>query len=149
MFQLNYTKYLIERQQPCFCVDLYKAQQEEGFSDDLAMYMSGVQLEGGTDTQTAELLAFVLAMLVFPEAQKAAQQEIDRVCGDRLPTVEDEASLPYVRGCVKETLRWFPTAVLGLPHATIKDDEYRGYRIPKAATIVTNVWYVSPLAPPA
>lgn len=105
------------------------------------MYISGVQLEGGTDTTVAELLGFILAMLLFPDVQKTAQQDLDRVCGDRLPTLADESSLPYVRGLVKETLRWFPTAVLGLPHATTQEDTYKGYRIPKAATVLINVWY--------
>lgn len=106
------------------------------------MYISGVQLEGGTDTSVAELLAFILAMLLFPDVQKTAQQDIDRVCGDRLPMLADETSLPYIRGLVKETLRWFPTAVLGLPHSTTQDDTYKGYRIPKAATVLMNVWYI-------
>lgn len=127
-------------QQSCFCVDLYKAQKEYGFSDKMASYISGVQLEGGTDTSVAQLLGFVLAMVLFPDVQRTAQREIDRVCGDRLPMIDDEDSLPYVRGCVKETFRWFPTAVLGLPHATTRDDEYQGYRIPKDATILMNVW---------
>lgn len=104
------------------------------------MYMSGVQLEGGTDTSTAELIAFIMAMLLFPDVQKAAQNEIDGVCGDRLPRMEDQASLPYIRACVKETLRWFPTAVLALPHALSQDDQYRGYHIPKKATIAINAW---------
>lgn len=99
-------------------------------------------LEGGTDTSVAQLLGFVLAMVLFPDVQRTAQAEIGRVCGTRLPTMDDEKSMPYIRGCVKETFRWFPTAVLGLPHATTREDEYEGYRIPKEATILENVWYV-------
>lgn len=125
---------------PCFCVDLYRAQQAEGFSDKLAMYMSGVLLEGGTDSSVMQLHSFILAMLLHPDVQRAAQQEIDRVCGDRLPTAEDEFSLPFVRACVKEIFRWLPVAIIGLPHANTVEDEYKGYRIPKASTIVTNVW---------
>lgn len=125
---------------PCFCVELYKAQQAEGFSDKLAMYMSGVLLEGGTDSAAMQLHSFVLAMLLFPDVQKESQREIDRVCVDRLPKAEDEFSLPFVRACVKETFRWLPVAIIGLPHANITEDEYKGYRIPKASTIVTNVW---------
>lgn len=76
-------------------------------------------------------------MVLYPNAQKLAQQELDKVCGtDRLPTIEDWASLPYIRKCVKETLRWMPTAILGLPHAVTQDDEYRGYKIPKDAGVM-------------
>jgi cytochrome P450 len=33
-----------------------------------------------------------------------------------------------------------PAAVLGVPHAVIKDDSYGGYHIPKGATVLFNVW---------
>jgi hypothetical protein len=56
----------------------------------------------------------MLAMTVFPDVLKAAQEELDRVVGkDRLPTFEDEDRLPYIKAMVKETLRWRPVAVLG------------------------------------
>lgn len=51
--------------------------------------------------------------------------------------------LPYVRACVKETLRWLPTAILGaFPHATTDEDIYKGYRIPRGATILLNTWTI-------
>jgi hypothetical protein len=44
-------------------------------------------------------------MVLFPEAQKKAQEELDRVIGrHRLPTWEDEKDLPYVRSLIKEVL---------------------------------------------
>lgn len=45
-------------------------------------------------------------MLLFPEAQKKAKEEVDRVCDGRLPTIEDESKIQYLRGCVKESLHW-------------------------------------------
>jgi cytochrome P450 len=81
-------------------------------------------------------------MLLFPEVVKAAQEELDRVCADDFPTLEDEPNLPYIRGCVKESLRWMPTDILGVPHAVIRDDEYMGYTIPKGAGVMWNVWAV-------
>jgi len=80
--------------------------------------------------------------LLYPEVQRKAQAEIDKIVGaDRLPTMDDEPNLPYVRGCVKETLRWMPTTVLGaVPHAATKEDTYMGYTIPAGAGIMNNVW---------
>ena len=118
-----------------------KAQEKEGLSDDLAGYTSGSLLEAGSDTTAATLTAFVQAMIVFPEVQKRAQEELDRVVGpERLPTIEDMEHLHYIRCCVKESLRWMPTNILGVPHAVTQDDEYMGYRIPKGAGVVLNVW---------
>ena len=44
---------------------------------------------------------------------------------------------------MKETLRWRPVAVLGgQPHASIKDDTYNGYFIPKGSTMLGNLWAI-------
>jgi cytochrome P450 len=79
-------------------------------------------------------------MLLFPEVAKRAQEEIDRACGDRIPMLEDESSMQYIRGCVKESMRWMPTAIMGVPHAVVRDDHYMGYRIPKGAGVMWNAW---------
>ncbi|KAK8051995.1 hypothetical protein PG993_003380 [Apiospora rasikravindrae] len=71
---------------------------------------------------------------------KTAQEELDRVCGGRMPTIDDVPNLPYIRAIVKETFRWMPTAILGVPHCAMRDDDYMGYKIPKNASIVTNAW---------
>nr|GFD61225.1 geraniol 8-hydroxylase-like [Tanacetum cinerariifolium] len=48
-------------------------------------------------------------MLLFPEAQKKAQQELDAVVGsDTLPSHGHLAGLPYLNAVAKETLRWLP-----------------------------------------
>lgn len=131
--------------QPCFCSDLLRAQTTEGFSDDAAGYIAGSLLEAGSETTASILYGFVQALLVWPEVQKKAQEEIDRVVGDeRLPEMEDYAQMPYIRCCIKESLRWMPVVILGVPHAVIKDDVYNGYAIPKGAKVVNNVWYEHP-----
>lgn len=128
---------------PCFCEGMAEAQKVENFSDDQAAYISGTLLEAGSDTTSSTLYAFVLAMLLYPDVQKKAQEEIDRVTGQRLPTMEDEPQLQYIRACIKETLRWMPTTILGaVPHAVTKDDEYMGYLIPKGAGVMNNVWAI-------
>ncbi|KAI0430783.1 cytochrome P450 [Xylaria sp. FL1042] len=127
---------------PCCCIDLLRFQKESGISDELACYMSGSLLQAGSETTSAILIGFVEAMLLFPEVAKQAQAEIDRVCGDRIPDLNDVPDLPYIRGCMKESLRWMPAAVLGVPHAVIQDDLYKGYRIPKGASVLFNVWAI-------
>ncbi|KAF9894534.1 hypothetical protein FE257_006419 [Aspergillus nanangensis] len=130
---------------PCFCVGLAEAQKSDQFSDDQAGYITGTLLEAGSDTTSSTLYAFVQAMLLFPDAQRKAQEEIDRVVGsERMPTMDDEGDLPYIRACMKETLRWMPTTILGaVPHAVTRDDEYMGYFIPKDAGVMNNVWAIN------
>ena len=126
----------------CFCEDLVQVQKKEGFDDDQAAYISGTLLEAGSDTTSSTLYAFVQAMLLYPEIQKKAQEEVERVVGsERLPVMEDEPNLQYVRAIIKETLRWMPTTILGaVPHAVTQDDYYEGYLIPKDAGVMNNVW---------
>jgi len=53
-------------------------------------------------------------MILYPDAQKRAQAEVDAVIGtERLPTFEDRSSLPYVDAVLRETLRWHPVFPLG------------------------------------
>lgn len=83
------------------------------------MFMGGALMEGGSDTSSSVILAFVQAMITFPDVQKKAQAEIDAVVGeDRSPLWSDYAKLPYVAMIVKETMRWRPVTPLGFPHAS-------------------------------
>ncbi|KAF1923858.1 cytochrome P450 [Didymella exigua CBS 183.55] len=102
---------------------------------------SGSVLEAGSDTMVKLLVRFVQAMILFPEVVKATQEELDRVCGDHFPTFDGEMNLPYMGGCVKESMRWMPTDTLGVAYG-ICDEEYMGYKSPKGAGMVWNVWGV-------
>ena len=108
------------------------------------------------------LLTFFLAMLMNPDAQTKAQEEIDRVIGtDRLPTFDDESKLPYVSALSKEVFRWQQVAPFGMssyslhismhpvnflpcfpaiPHRLIEDDFYNGYFLPKNSIVLGNAW---------
>jgi cytochrome P450 len=51
-------------------------------------------------------MTFLLAMLLYPEVQKKAQQEIDRVLGpDAFPELSDRESMPYLNCILKEAFR--------------------------------------------
>ncbi|KAF8190471.1 cytochrome P450 [Pholiota molesta] len=85
------------------------------------------------DTASSIMNIFI-AMISFPDVQKKAQSEIDRVVGsDRLPNYSDQASLPYVTAVLREVIRWKPLVPLGLPHASKDDDIYQGFTSQKAS----------------
>lgn len=57
---------------------------------------------------------FFLTMVLYPNIQKKAQQEIDYIIGTRrLPTLADRAHLPYLNALCLEIYRWNPSAPLG------------------------------------
>ncbi|EJD39994.1 cytochrome P450 [Auricularia subglabra TFB-10046 SS5] len=92
----------------------------------------------GADTTAAILQIFILAMVLHPEAQRAAQVELDAL--QRLPTLADRPQLPYMDALLKEVLRWHPVQPLNGGHVSTEEDEFRGYRIPKGATLHSNNW---------
>ena len=54
----------------------------------------------------SSLGSFFLAMTLYPEVQKTAQEELDRVVGDgRLPDMDDKAALPYITALRMEVIR--------------------------------------------
>ncbi|PPQ91909.1 hypothetical protein CVT25_001185, partial [Psilocybe cyanescens] len=84
---------------------------------------------------------FLYTMAVNPDVQKKAQSEIDRVIGsNRLPTVEDRKSLPYIEAIYREVMRLRPPLPLGAPHRVTEDDYYKGYFIPKGTILFANIW---------
>jgi cytochrome P450 len=69
---------------------------------DMAILASAFMI-GGVET-TASIMQWFSALIpAYPEVQSSAQEELDRVVGrGRLPTVDDEKSLPYCRAIIKE-----------------------------------------------
>lgn len=145
----NFVKKQMEKDthQPSYTSKLIEAFENNGDEVEEATahaikWTAGVMFAGGSDTTVSTLMAFVLAMVLNPDAQRKAQEEIDRVIGsDRLPTNDDQEKLPYVNSVVKESLRYFPVTPMGIPHETTEEIFVRGYRIPKGSYIRPCVWW--------
>lgn len=90
----------------------------------------------GIFTVAGPLNYFLVAMVHHPEWLKKIQEEVDRVCGDRLPTLDDQPQLPTLRACIKESMRWRPNVPTGVAHETEQEDYYKGYFIPKGTRIL-------------
>ena len=93
---------------------------------------------------SATIKALFLALMLFPEVQIKAQEEIDRVVGfDRLPATTDREQLPYLNAVAKEAFRWHNVEPLGIPHTMEEDVVFHGYLIPKGAILNANIWLAS------
>ena len=80
---------------------------------------------------------FLQAMALYPDVQRKAHAELDRVVGStRLPEYDDIENLPYLQAVLLETFRWRPAAPFGIPHSIKVNDEYKGYHIPKDSVIL-------------
>ncbi|KAG6847557.1 hypothetical protein H0H93_007398, partial [Arthromyces matolae] len=100
---------------------------------------AAVSYIAGTETASSTLSFFLLAMVLFPECQALAREEIDSVIGrHRLPEFEDREKLPYLECVLQEVIRWNHAVPTGVPHRTLEDDVYRGMFIPKDSTVIAN-----------
>ncbi|KAJ6468321.1 cytochrome P450 [Mycena sanguinolenta] len=103
--------------------------------------VSGTTYAAGSDTTLSALLTFVLAMVLNPDVQEKAWQELDRVVPkDRLPCFADRDQLPYITCIAWESLRWQPAVNISPGHYLTETDEYGGYCIPKGTTCIANIW---------
>lgn len=97
---------------------------------------------GGVDTTVATLSNFFLAMILFPDVQKKAQEEIDSVVGrDRMPRLADREKMPYVNAIAMEAQRWGVVGPMGLPHVAQEDIIVDKYTIPQGAYLLPAVWW--------
>lgn len=98
-------------------------------------------------------------MIKYPEVQKKAQEEIDRVIGPyRLASFSDRSYLPYTDSIIAEVLRLRPPISVGrfgilsnkkgLVHTLCcsvsreagEDDTHDGHLIEKGTVIIVNFW---------
>jgi cytochrome P450 len=134
---------------PSYVSKLVKQLAREGETDALsgedeqAILWTAASLYGAAaDTTVITLTTFTLAMVLFPEVQRKAQVEVDRVVGtDRIPSFEDRDDLPYVSALVKEASRWWPITPMSFPHTVTQEFEYQGYRLPKDAIVMPSVYW--------
>ncbi|EJT98913.1 cytochrome P450 [Dacryopinax primogenitus] len=94
----------------------------------------------GQETMTYTLRVFILAILHNPAVAKAAQAQLDSICGSHAPSFEDREQLPYIEALIKETMRWRPVAPIGVPHLASEDIEVQGFLVPKGTLFIDNIW---------
>ncbi|KAK5032812.1 hypothetical protein LTS07_004222 [Exophiala sideris] len=120
-----------------------KSKDDWGLSDREIVWVLSSIYGGASGTSATAMQSIILNTCLFPEWQQRIQNEIDEVVGgNRLPDMDDFASMPTVRAVIKESMRWRPVLSGGFPHAVTKDDVYEGYHIPKGAIIIPNQWAI-------
>jgi len=75
-------------------------------NEEEATYAIGMMALIGGTLVSSPIQSWFLAMCHYPEWQKRGQEEVDTVCGDRMPTADDIQNLPVVRAIIREVFRW-------------------------------------------
>ncbi|THU99695.1 cytochrome P450, partial [Dendrothele bispora CBS 962.96] len=128
-------KAMSDETQSSLMVKLFSERQPQDRSNEdveLIKNMGMGAVAAATDTTMSAICTFFLAMSLYPDVQRKAQQELDTVLGHgKLPTFDDRSSLPYIDAIYLEVMRWHPAIPLGVQHVSIKDIYYKGHYIPK------------------
>ncbi|XP_068758984.1 cytochrome P450 10-like isoform X3 [Montipora capricornis] len=100
-----------------------------------------LELVGGGVHTTANLLLWLLYNLgTFPRIQEKLIQEIDKVVGYKsYITAEHIAKMPYLKFCVKESLRFTPTVAI-LSRVLDQDVVLSGYHVPAKTIVVIDLF---------
>ncbi|OWF50503.1 Vitamin D(3) 25-hydroxylase [Mizuhopecten yessoensis] len=93
-------------------------------------------------TTKSVMSGMIFMWLHLPDVQQKMREEIDLVIGrDRLPTIEDGKSMPYVQACIYELLRYQSHLPMTAAHANIDHEvEIEGFTIPKGTVIMGNLY---------
>ena len=112
--------------------------------DDKQIISAITDLFGGAFDTSSTTLTWALAYLIkYPDIQRQLQVELDHVVGrERLPILEDLASLPLLQATVYELLRVTSLAPLSVPRSTTKETKIRDFVIPKDTMVLVNLWSV-------
>ncbi|KZP06779.1 cytochrome P450 [Athelia psychrophila] len=125
------------------CLQEVDSSRDAAYQNRVIRNATGSVYFAGTNTTVSALSTFILAMVLYPEAQAKARAEIDSVLGEgQLPTFADESSLPYLSAVVSEVLRWEVVAPFAIPHLSTEEDNYNSYTIPKGTLVIPNTWAV-------
>merc|ERR1712225_124278 len=109
--------------------------KDASLQDEEKAYCVGMMTLIASVLESSPIQGWVVAMAMYPEWQKKAQDEVDAVCGERMPTSEDIQKLPIVRALIRETFRWRSPVPFGVPHMLTEDDVYEGYHIEKGSVV--------------
>lgn len=121
-------------------LDMLDDETGEGMTDQqLRDEVTTLFLAGYETTSVALSWAFDF-LTQHPEMMEKLQAEVDRVLGDRLPTMADLRQMPYSRMILQETLRIRPPA-WQVMRTAVEDDEIDGYPI-KAGTNLIALMYM-------
>ncbi|KAL2062757.1 hypothetical protein VTL71DRAFT_5829 [Oculimacula yallundae] len=109
--------------------------QDNTLTDEEKAYAVGMTTLIASVLESSPIQGLIVALCMYPEWQKKGQDEVDAVCGDRMPNADDIQNLPVVRALIREIFRWRSPVPFGVPHTVTEDDVYEGYHIAKGSVV--------------
>ncbi|CZT02199.1 related to cytochrome P450 2A12 [Rhynchosporium graminicola] len=107
--------------------------KDDSLEDEEKAYAIGMTTLIASVLESSPIQGLIVALCMYPDWQKKGQDEVDTVCGDRMPNSDDIQNMPVVRALIREIFRWRSPVPFGVPHTVTEDDVYEGYHIAKGS----------------
>ncbi|GFQ95018.1 cytochrome P450 2U1, partial [Trichonephila clavata] len=124
---------------------LAKRKPEAAFFNDERLRANALNIFfEGTESASITIISLLLELSKHPEAQKAAQEEMDTVIGrERLPSWLDKQNLPYVDATLQELFRLAMVFKVSAMYSNFEETTIEGYRIPRRSIVMGNLWSIN------
>ncbi|KAK0751851.1 benzoate 4-monooxygenase cytochrome P450 [Schizothecium vesticola] len=101
-------------------------------------------IAAGNETVSTALQAFVYFMIRHPDAWARCRAEVDAAgLSSGVVNFADAQRLPFLQACIKEALRIFGPASMGLPRVVSKGGlEIAGKTLPEGTIVSVNIWVI-------
>lgn len=109
--------------------------------ENVALVMTMDSIFAGVDTTGTTFFQLLFNLARHPEKQELLRQEIMSILPEKDSelTAENMNSLPYLRACMKESLRYTP--IFGNIRSAGRDMVVQGYQMPKDVSSFHNFLY--------
>jgi cytochrome P450 len=101
----------------------------------MTLFLAGHETTGLALSWSWYLLA------THPQAQAKLVEEVNRVCGKRMPTMEDVAQLKFTEHVVLEAMRLYPPAYV-IGREAVVDCQIGPWHVPRGMTLLMSQWVV-------
>lgn len=108
-------------------------------SDEQLRHLLADLFGAGVDTTLTTLRWLLLYIAMNSEIQKKIRIEFQSVLTEE-PTMKDFDNLPYFKACISEAQRIRSVVPLGIPHGSVEETEFNGFRIPKNTMLIPLQW---------
>ncbi|XP_063222973.1 probable cytochrome P450 304a1 [Bacillus rossius redtenbacheri] len=111
------------------------------FSEDKLLMIATDMMLPAIASMAAFISYILLQLMYHPRVMARAQDTLDSAVGkNRLPTLDDRHSLPYIEAIIREALRHQTTAPLAVLRRATADTTVAGYPIAKDTIIIPVLW---------
>lgn len=121
-------------------MDARDEETGEGMSEDLLRAESITTFFAGHETTARTMTGAWYSLARNPQVAERLHEELDRVLGGQLPTLETVKQLPYTLAVVKEVLRLHPPAPFYARDA-IEDDTIGGYDVRAGSAVLLSPYF--------